>query len=159
MVESDDDDAFPSFDAPPAPAVDAAVVAPVAPDGSVRDVTWSVDAPGARLHFQILALRDQLYLYAGAGAGGPSHAEMSMALETPRFPGPPVVTALTRASGDGGEASAAAAADRASDQTAARFAKRTRRCVVAAVNLPPDAEDLRAFAEKQLADKIDELGM
>ena len=147
MVDSEDDDAFPSFDAPPAPAADAAVVAPVAPDGSVRDVTWSVDAPGARLHFQILALRDQLYLYAGAGAGGPSHAEMSMALETPRFPGPPVVTALTRASGDGGEASAAAAVW--SDA----------RSAAAAVNLPPDAEDLRAFAEKQLADKIDELGM
>ena len=157
MVDSDDDDAFPSFDAPPAPAADAAVVAPVAPDGSVRDVTWSVDAPGARLHFQILALRDQLYL-SRARRGRPLARGDEHGARDAAVPGSARRHRAHPRERRRGQASAAAAADRASDQTAARFAKRTRRSSSPPSASPPDGRT-SAFAEKQLADKIDELGM
>jgi hypothetical protein len=63
-----------NFDPPPLPVSDAAVVVAVAPNGSVAEHSFSVDAPGAALHFQIVQLVEQLYVWvgvAGPGVGTP----------------------------------------------------------------------------------------
>ena len=167
---SDHSDDEPSVPDPPRLARDAAVVVPVAPDGSLEEHVFSAAAPGAELHFQVVRLRDQIYAWVGVGAAGekPPHGEMSMALKT-RMSDAPSVTTLTRAvegggasggaGSGGGGVGAVVAADSPSSQTARRLAKRTGACVVASVNIPAEHVDLLAFAERTLAARLSELGM
>lgn len=155
MSDYSDDDDTPSFAPPPRPAADGAVITPVAPDGSVREETFSVAAPGAVVKVQLVCLRDQLYVWVGADGGDASfaHGEMSMA-----FPGlrdrttrvvTPSVAALTS---DVSQENA----DRASDHLASRLARRAGVSVVASVNV---AADLRPLAERAIAEKLAEMGM
>ena len=131
------------------------MITPVAPDGSVREETFSVAAPGAVVKVQLVCLRDQLYVWVGADGGDASfaHGEMSMA-----FPGlrdrttrvvTPSVAALTS---DVSQENA----DRASDHLASRLARRAGVSVVASVNV---AADLRPLAERAIAEKLAEMGM
>ena len=155
MSDYSDDDDTPSFVPPPRPVADGAVITPVAPDGSVREETFSVAAPGAVVKVQLVCLRDQLYVWVGADGGDASfaHGEMSMA-----FPGlrdrttrvvTPSVAALTS---DVSQENA----DRASDHLASRLARRAGVSVVASVNV---AADLRPLAERAIAEKLAEMGM
>jgi hypothetical protein len=155
MSDYSDDDDTPSFAPPPRPAADGAVITPVAPDGSVREETFSVEAPGAVVKVQLVCLKDQLYVWVGAVGADASthHGEMSMALPGRGTAGPAVAALTGR--GDT-NASSAADADRASDHLASRLAKRAGVGVVASVNV---AADLRPIAERAIAEKLAELGM
>ena len=125
-----------------------------------------MDAPGATLHFQIVRLIDQLYVWVGAGdAGGapPVHGELSMAIKT-RMSDTPTVTTLIGAGGlgtggGGGAAGNVALTDCVSDQMAQRLAKRTGKCVVASCNIPSDMAALQVFAERTLLEKFKELDL
>jgi len=162
MSDYSDDDDTPSFAPPPRPAADETVITPVKPDGSVREETFVVAAPGAVVKVQLVCLRDQLYVWVGADGADASckHGEMSMAFpggngsarSTTRVGGPPSVAALT--SGESGDASKNA--DRASDHLASRLARRAGVSVVASVNV---ATDLRPLAERAIAEKLAEMGM
>ena len=156
MSDYSDDDDTPSFAPPPRPAADGAVITPVSPDGSVREETFSVEAPGAVVKVQLVCLKDQLYVWVGADGADASthHGEMSMALPGNRGTAGPSVAALT-GRGDS-DASSAVDADRASDHLASRLAKRAGVGVVASVNV---AADLRPIAERAIAEKLAELGM
>ena len=155
MSDYSDDDDTPSFAAPPCPAADDTVIKPVAPDGSMREETFSVEAPGAVVKVQLVCLKDQLYVWVGAVGADASthHGEMSMALPGRGTAGPSVAALTGR--GDT-NASSAADADRASDHLASRLAKRAGVGVVASVNV---AADLRPIAERAIAEKLAELGM
>lgn len=149
------------FDPPPLPAPDAAVVVPVAPSGDVVEHAFSVDAPGAVLHFQIVQLCEQLYVWVGAGGGAgggpaPVHGEMSMAIKT-RMSDTPTVTTLIGGGGGGGGGEGVGMTDCVSNQMAHRLAKRTGKCVVASCNIPSDLAMLQVFAERTLLDKLKEL--
>lgn len=142
------------FEPPPIPAKDTATVVPVAPEGSVVEHVFTVDAPGATLHFQIVQLCEQLYVWVGAGQRGerPGHGELAMAIKT-RMSDMPVVTTLPLGGGGGDSLQA----DCVSNQMAQRLAKRTGKCVVASCNIPAELQVLQVFAEKALLAKIKEL--
>lgn len=157
MSDYSDDDDTPSFAPPPRPAADGAVITPVAPDGSVREETFSVAAPGAVVKVQLVCLRDQLYVWVGADGGDASfaHGEMSMALpglrdRTTRGVTPSVAALTSDVSHKNADA------DRASDHLASRLARRAGVSVVASVNV---AADLRPLAERAIAEKLAEMGM
>mmetsp|Transcript_2662 Transcript_2662/g.4217 ORF Transcript_2662/g.4217 Transcript_2662/m.4217 type:complete len:164 (-) Transcript_2662:794-1285(-) len=148
------------FDPPPRPVLDAAKVVAVAPRGDVVEHAFAVEAPGATLHFQIIQMRDQLYVWVGAGGVGepPMHGELSMALKT-RMSDTPAVTTLLGAGGTGGGGEGVGMTDCVSNQVAQRLAKRTGKCVVASCNIPADLSMLQVFAEKTLLAKLKELGL
>ena len=156
MSDYSDDDDPPSFAAPPCPAADDTVIKPVAPDGSMREETFSVEAPGAVVKVQLVCLKDQLYVWVGADGADASthHGEMSIALPGNRGSTGPSVAALTGRSDT--NAFSAVDADRASDHLASRLAKRAGVSVVASVNV---SADLRPLAERAIAEKLTELGM
>lgn len=160
---SDEDDL--DFDPPQQPVSDHAEVAAVAPRGDVVEHSFTVEAPGAHVHFQIVQLCDQLYVWVGAGNVGepPVHGELSMALKTRMSDTPAVTTLLaggggSNAGGGGGEGAATASVS-ASNQMAQRLAKRTGKCVVASCNIPSELSTLQVFAEKTLMAKLKDLGL
>mmetsp|Transcript_675 Transcript_675/g.1558 ORF Transcript_675/g.1558 Transcript_675/m.1558 type:complete len:185 (-) Transcript_675:153-707(-) len=164
-----DSDSGNEFAPPPVPVKDACVVTPVAPSGVITETSWTVEAPGAVLHFQIVRLHEQLYVWVGAG-DTPAHGELSMAVKTRMSDTPSVTTLLgaggapaSSAGGGGGGGAANAAGpsliDSVSNGMAQRLAKRTGMCVVASCNLPHDLADLQVFAERTLLAKLKELGV
>ena len=89
MSDYSDDDDTPSFAPLPAPPRTAPIT-PVAPDGSVREETFSVEAPGAVVKVQLVCLKDQLYVWVGAVGADASARRDDMAAG-----GPPASVALT----------------------------------------------------------------
>jgi hypothetical protein len=119
-----------------APAAAAAAAGP-------RCHAFSAEAEGdaGALHFQLLELPRQLYLWVGAGA--PRMGNLCVAVPTRMDPAPAVATLID---GDAGDEAAG---------MARRLTRRAGVPVALSLNLPPGAPpELRAFAERRALEEL-----
>eukprot|EP00878_Enallax_costatus_P007930 GHUV01008295.1.p1 GENE.GHUV01008295.1~~GHUV01008295.1.p1 ORF type:complete len:162 (+),score=52.51 GHUV01008295.1:149-634(+) len=106
---------------------------------------FSEIAPDATVHFQILDLGQQLFVWVAVG--GAKFQNLYLAIQNRLDPNPSIATLLP----DGASSGAASMAQ--------RLALRTGRPVICSCNLPPNADMLQVVAERRLCQELDSMGL
>lgn len=110
---------------------------------------FSAEGPGNEpLHFQLLNLGRQLYVYVSAG--GAKMEGLSFAIKSPSS-AMPAVTSLLPGPGSSNSPEA--------EGLAQRLAQRLGRPVLASINLPPNAPMLQAMVERRLIQELAGMGL
>ncbi|KAL6749888.1 hypothetical protein V8C86DRAFT_2828868 [Haematococcus lacustris] len=92
--------------------------------------------PEATVHFQLIDMGRQLYIWAGVGR--PSLSAMCMAIKTPMTSPPAVATLMDAGASNNGHC------------VAARLTMKAHKPVLCSWNIPSNNPILEAFAEKRL---------
>lgn len=106
---------------------------------------FSEQAPDATLHFQIIDLGLQLYIWVAVG--GAKLQNMYLAIQSKQNPVPSVATLLPDATSS------------AASSMAQRLAKRVGRPVICSCNLPQNSDTLQVLAERRLIQELKTLGL
>jgi len=152
---ADDDDAVPGPKSGGAQTTAAATTTAVArPPPRVRALSERSPDGAAVLHYQVVDLGAQVYVWVGGGGGGPPTVpNLHFAIQQPRR------------AGGGGEAAVAAlipddAASGRAEAMARRLAKRVGRPVLLSLAVPGAADPLlHALAERRLLQELKEMGL
>ncbi|KAG1671134.1 hypothetical protein FOA52_005386 [Chlamydomonas sp. UWO 241] len=110
---------------------------------SQRVFSMESEAMEATLHFQILDLGRQYYIWISAS--GPKMANLYLAIQTPADPKPSVASLIPGPAGGAGES------------LAQRLALKAKKPVLVSCNLPSNTPMLQAIAERRLLQELAEM--